>query len=424
MAKRKPQSEPTDDLLSQKAPMPKAEKPKAVPPAIPKDFPSILEYRPLASTEDWRVAKFTDLTAEFPFPINGRLPMLMMEFHELGLQNPRPWLICRKLYGIGPMILPANSDPADFEPKTRAEVCTLLGIEPKKLQAELDALRAIWQQTVDREIADKQATEPEPLPAAPSGDLEFGEEALNEFGFDRGMFEVRTFNSVTGEEEPRKDELNRIERNWFCRRVQQWSKLLSDTHAGGLARACLMNELYLKRFESAMTRLDPASKKWEPLQKSRQDMEKTYQKQLADLQSKFPETDTTGKENYRRILSDLSRAYREYYATGDHALIDMVMTADEIEVMLRASVQRPNPQYRFGLNMAIVLAKNGLNDPNWRPYVKPAVLAKMDKGFTAAVMHMREEMAEPLPDLEKGVMPEDTDYEGYEDLQELPALAK
>jgi hypothetical protein len=279
-------------------------------------------------------------------------------------------------------------------------------------------LRAVWIKQANQQPGSSATPPPDSKPETPKAELEFGEEALNEFAFNRTMFEVRTIDTVTGDEVPRSAELNRVERNWFCQRVQEWRKMLSDPNVKGLARSCLMNELYLQRFEAEMARLSPTNKRWKQLQEDRRAMESTYQKQLSDLKSAFPEMDTTGKEAYRRTLSELSKAHRDYYATGDHALIDGMRTADEIEVELRVSQQRPEPQYRFGLSMAISLAMHGINDPNWRPFIKNSVYKKMDAGFKAAAAMMREAMAEPLPDLEKGVEPDEDPTGEYEELQD------
>ena len=413
MPRHKKQSEPTDDLLSRKAETLKTEKLKPEP--APAEIPKVLEYTPLGSTEKWRVEWFEALNAEMG--ITGRMGG-MTEFHELGMQHSRPWLICRKLYGIGPMILPANADPAEFEPKSRAEVCAIMGIENKQLQAELDSLRAVWQKQ-----GDKPETSNIQQPTSnieQKEELGFADNVLEEFGFDRGMFEVRTVNITTGEEEPRKAELNRIERDWFCRRIDEWRRLLSDKNAGGLVRSCLMNELYLKRFEQEMSIWSPSSKKFIGLQEARQKLEKTYQEQLKDLYDKFPESNTTERENYRRVLSELIKCDQQYFATGDHALIDTMNTADEIEVALRTSLQRQEPQYRFGLTMAMALAMNGVNDPNWRPYIKNSVFKVLDAGMREAYMRMVAERGKPLPDLEKGVLPGENPEGEYEELQPLP----
>lgn len=162
-----------------------------------------------------------------------------------------------------------------------------------------------------------------------------------------------------------------------------------------------------------MARLGPSSKKWSELQELRQDLEQRYEAQIRQVQEVFPETATAAKDSFLRVISDLNRAHREYYGMHSNRLIDLMFTANEVEVLLRNSPQRA-PQYRLGLTVAVMEAQRGLWDPNWKPVIKPSVLRKMDDGFRTALTLVAEEMGEAMVDLEKGVAPGEGD--DFEDL--------
>jgi hypothetical protein len=422
--KKKQSAEASGDLLSQpirqEASAERVDKVDAV-----DTMDRVLVYTPLAETEKWQVEKVQLFVAEFGFDAKA-LPDQAMHFHEVGMQHTRGWLICRRLFGIGPVIPPADAHPDDLQPKSRAEICAALGLQPDELQAELDAMRGLWRNYLESQVRASKADSPLTPALSPlrgegdsrEPDLKFGDELLREFGFEEGMFEVIIYNPVTKQEEPRKQEVNRVERDWFCKRLKDWEKMLREPMASTLAREALLNDLYLRRFEMEMTRLGQSSPKWKQLYDLKKQIETIYQEQLTKLEEAFPEMQIAGKQSFRGVISDLNKMHRDYYGRGDRRLMDKVNTAAEIEVLLRQSVQRPEPQYRFGLNIAIVEAMHGLYDPNWRPQFKHSTLKKLDAGFKEAVMRMREALAEPLVDLEKGVLPGEGD--DYPDLKGPP----
>jgi hypothetical protein len=379
--------------------------------------PGVLEYTPLPGTERWRVEKFELFEAEFSI---GGGAAAMVHFHELGLQHTRPWLICRRLFGIGPMIPSADAHPDDLRPHSRAEICAALGLETADLQAELDGLRTVWREFCKREMPEPTHGEnpltPALSPDGGEGDLKFGDELLREYGFPESMFRVMVWDPVTKTEVARASEENKTERDWFVRRVHDWKKMLGEPTAGQLVRNALINELFLKRYEREMSVLSPASPKWDKFSEGRQAIETAYQEQLLRLQEIFPDMVVAGKISFRAALSDMNQAHRDYYGSGDRRRLDKINTAGEIEVLLRMSAQRPEPQYRFGLNVAIVEAMHSLYDPNFRSQFRPATLRMLDAGFKKAVMEMREAQNEPLVDLEKGVLPGEGD-----DFPDIPA---
>ena len=369
--------------------------------------PSVCEYTPLASSEQWRVEKFELLAAEFNLTGPGWEEQ-MVHLHEIGLSHTRQWLMARKLFGIGPMIIPEGADPTDFEARSRFQVCEALGIEADQLQAELDALRTVWRNYFVQEVAPQQAAEAEAA-ADVSGDVEpelkYGEEILAKHGFEESMFDAMVWDAAKKEETPRSQDKNRLERNWFTQRVEQWDKMLSEAMSSAIAREALMNELYLRRFSAEMAVLSPSSSRFRDLQGLKKETERALQQQTEKLEEMFPDMATAGKVSFRQCISDLNQGYRDYYGRGDRKLVNKINTATEMEILTRTSAQMPEPRIRFGLNVAIVEAIHGLYDPNFRTQFKPAVLKKLDAAARAAVNASREAQNEPVVDLEDGVMP-------------------
>jgi hypothetical protein len=139
MAKRKiHEAKPVGDLLPPRqvegAPVLTA----AAEPVVEQGL-KLLEYLPLGDSGKWRVEKYEDFAIEFQSVKDAEA---MTQFHELALGYSRSWLMARQVFGIGPVILPAGSDPEDFRPKARAEVCARFTLTPAELQAEFDVLRA------------------------------------------------------------------------------------------------------------------------------------------------------------------------------------------------------------------------------------------------------------------------------------------
>ncbi len=360
--------------------------------------PTILEYIPLGSADQWRVERFDLLSAEFLIDGCGPWEQQMSLFHELASAQVRRWLIVRRLFGIAPLI---SASDEDFSILPREQVCALLGIQPKELQAELDALRAQWRNTASRQPEKTNPDTDRNEPESPATEFKFGHEILERHGFPENMF--NEFDAKRGPEQ------NRLERDWFAKRVTEWDKMLSEPMAESIAREALLNELYLRRLQVEMTVLSPSSKRWQELLAAKNDIEVRREAQLEKLSEMFPESSLAGKVSFRAVISELNQAHRDYYANGDRQLIDKIFSHAEVEVLLRQSVQQQEPQYRFGLNVAIIQAMHGLYDANFRSRIKLSVFKKLDAGFRATVNQVREELREPLVNLEEGVEPGEGD---------------
>lgn len=399
-------------------------------PADPPQAPVDLDYQ--CGNVLWRAERFEELAAEFGLRLEGGLTWAATarRFTAFAQQQPRPWLVVRRLFGLGPLIPPPDASPDDLRLWTRAE----LAEKGYAVQAELDTLRAAWGMeqkpliTTTEAAATAPATTPAPAPQTqgiPEGELPLDDKILERFQFHERIFRIMvydpTLNDGKGGSVQRSEEENRMERAWFTSRVQEWAKMLGDKIAGPIARDALMNDLYLRRLEMEIATADPRGRG--VLLTQKEGYRKAYQEQVVVLQGMFPEMAVAGKVTFRGVVSDLIAAHRDYYAHKDRRLVDQVFTATEIEFGLRASAQ-VGMQHRFSLTLAIAEARNGLWDPNFKPLFKQSVYKKLDAGFNAAVNAAREAMGEPLIDLENGVMPGEGDqYEDFDDT-ECPACGK
>lgn len=451
MAKSKKQAaDVLGDLMSQPAPAEplnrKRDDVEVVPthPIVVATAPKSLEYRPVGSLDKWMVEKFELLSVEMGLQPEGSPESFrgsgqrtedsvgneddgclgawekeMALFHGAAAEYSRGWLMVRRLFGVRPIIPPADAHMDDLEVQSREEVCRTLGLDKEQLQAELDAVRARWGQELQK-LQGLQALPKEEAPENKKGELEFGDEVLKEFGFSERMFQLKMYDPVSKTEQERPPEENRAERTWFAQRITDWRKMLQEPMASALTREALMNDLYLRRLGTEMTTLSPTNPKFENMRRSKADMEEAYQNQLEQLQVMFPELNIAGKISFKAQISDVFKAWREYHARKDTQLIDRVRTAGEIEVELRQSVQAPEARYRFSLNVAIVEARHGLFDPNFRSQFRPSTLKKLDQGFRKAVEEVRLAEGEALVDLEDGVMPgEGSEYEDIPDEVEM-----
>lgn len=413
MARRRTPPADTADLLS--APRPPAR--PSVPPtdaAGSAEPPVTLEFRPLTSAAPWQVERFAELASEFGFTPQQGWEAQMAAFHFQASTRTRPWLLVRRLFGVGPMVPPPDTHPDDLRLWSQAELGAALGLTPADLKVELDGLKLHLQQ--QRAVQERQAAPVEVAAAAEPvrGELGLDDALLRRFQFSERMFRVHSYDPEQKVEVPRAAADNRMERDWFVTRVQSWARMLEDPVGGGLAREALLNELYLRRLEYDMTVVAPTTQKYRELYTLKDKTQSAYKDQLERLQKMFPEMGVAGRITAKGVFSDASQAHRDYYGHGDRRLMDGLFTACELEFLTRTSEQMPVPRLRMGQNLYLLEAISGLYDPEWRSQLKPHVLKRLDAAAQAAVVQVRDELGEPLPDLEKGVLPgEGDEFEDY-----------
>ena len=380
----------------------------------------------------WHVERFDLLVARFAMDVKsmGEAELAAQRFHAFAAQHPRQWQVVRRLFGIAPIIPPADSHDDDLRIWTREELVAegvYGGVE--QIESEVEALCIMWRDHLNRLEQSKQAeTESTSLTAArqrrptdvPTDELELDDKLLERFQFSERIFKIKVWDPNGGDESKggeiaRPEEENRVERDWFVGRVKGWQKMLSDSIGGPVARAALMNDLYLRRMESEIATA-PQSRR-AGLMEGQQRLAKEYNTAIEKLQEMFPDLAVAGRITFRAVLSDVIIATRDYYARADRRLVDKVFTASEIEFQLRSSLQLP-AQHRFSLGLAIVENIHGLYDPEFRSQFKPATLKKIDAMTRAAREAARELQNEPVVDLERGVAPDEPDqFEDFNDEQ-------
>ena len=371
------------------------------------EAPRLLRYLPLMQAEDWQVERFDLLAAEIladgQHSGDGHWGRRMQLFHEFAQHQTRGWLIVRRLYGIAPLVPGPNAHPDDLKTHTAAEIVDAAIVPDKAtLAAELANLREQFLAAHPVEVVSQ--------PVTPAQELLLDDALLEKFGFDKAMFQLVGYNRVLECDAPRSKEENRVEQNWFCEqlRYEKWQKMLVHKLYGDIARDALMNLLYLRRVQKEMAPLSSSHPRFKELNSQKTSFATTYQKQLDDLQGKFPELAISGETSLRGFASDMIIGNRDYYANGSNKLINRFCTAAEMEWMLRVAVQRP-ASFSLGLSVCIVEASKGAYDPNFRSQFKPAVLKILTAGFRSGAEACRTILNEPVVDLTKGVSPDEPD---------------
>lgn len=380
-----------------------------------------LEYQPVGELGVWRVERAAELWGRFHVeqsPEAGTMKWI----HE-SLRSYPLWIVVRRLFGIAPVIPPADADLEDLRVWTAPELCERFGYSAEMLDAQVESCVVHWQQWRARQ--EKQQAEVAAL-ALPKvelaeGELPLGEEALlTMFGFSTKMF-APTWTSGTGDDKQthqRPREENLAEQKWFCQRIRELGRMLNETRSGVdvLARTILMNELDLRRLHPEMAKHPPFTVEWRRLNESKGELESRITEQHAKLTAKFPEMAASNKVAFRYCIADLITAERDYYAYGDNRLIDKIRTVAEVDFLTRGTVQQNLPKMRLGQDVFILSAIEGLRDPNWRPWLPNKVLRKLDAGVRAAIEVVRQGEGEQLVDIEK-------EGEEFEDFMQIGKVA-
>jgi hypothetical protein len=395
-------------------------------PAPPEKFelPRLLRYLAMGETgERWQVERFDLLVAGFAMVVKSvaEAEAVAQAFHAFAVEHPRQWQIVRRLFGIAPVVPSADSHDDDLRIWTREELVAegIYG-DLEQIEAELEVLRVLWRDHLNRTEQSRQAEAVSTKLEAPPGELALDDKLLETFQFSERIFKVNVYDPTAGEdgkgaEVPRGDTENRIEREWFTKRVIGWQKMLQDPMGGPVARSALMNDLHLRRLEYEIA-VSPSNRR-DKLLELQQRLTKDYNTAIEKLQEMFPDLAVAGRITFRAVLSDVIVAHRDYYARADRRLVDKVFTASEIEFQLRSSLQL-GAQHRFSLGLAIVENIHGMYDPEFRSQFKPSTLKKIDAMTKAAREAARELQNEPVVDLERGVSPEDPDqFDDFNDEQ-------
>lgn len=368
-------------------------KPKPPPgsPAVERKAPAsvVMEFRRLDSREQIRIERWEALRAEFADLEKEALP----DWDAVMRRHPRTFLIVRRLFGVVPVLLPLSGDPEDYRTRSRAEVMEELGITEAQLRAELDEARRQWKNTLP---GAELCTGPNPsstLAPASAPEIQLSDdEVLVAHGFPAD----RMFRS-----EP--DQKQR-----FVARVREWSALLKHKLVQTTARTALLLEMRIARIELALATEDPTAtgdeerKRYRDLASELAKLADQHSEAIGRIDEMAPWFNVTGQTlSFKNAVSELVAGIQEYQSSGSTAKVDGIFTAAEIQVLLRTSVQRSEPQYRLGWVTAVNASREFLFDPNGRSKFKHSHLAKLDAGFKEGVRRLVETSGESVPDLER-----------------------
>lgn len=374
---------------------------------------AVLEFTNMGEGKPWRIEKWEALAAEFP----GLTRERVAEWDLCMSRSQRRHTIMRRLFGVGPVIIPLSSDPDDFRAMSAGDLCEFLCIQRPALEAELEEARRQWKIYTTQDAALGQvngapkagdpdaeliedgamaASAPEPKgtrPAAATPEIAHGDdETLRMAGFSpEAMFRQDTSGKAR-----------------FVDRVREWGPILRDRMTATTARSALLNELRVWRLEQCLMEEDPAARDKESRKRYREladeldSVNRAYQGQLQIIEQQAPWFNVTGQTlSFKNAISELVQGLQEYHASGNSQKIDGIFTATEIQVLLRTSVQNPEPTYRLGWVTHVNASREWLYRQEARRQFKAADLAKLDAGFKAAVRAYVEDSGTHMPDLER-----------------------
>ena len=390
----------------------------------PRPAPSasaVVEFVNLSENKPWRIEKWEALTAEFHGLTRDRLP----EWELCMSRSSRRHTIVRRLFGMGPVIIPLSADPDDFRAMSPDDLCEFLRIDRQALSAEMEEARRQWKGMAAK---DQDGYSPKSRPDGKDPD----EDLIEDGAKTASVAESKPPSAQAPEISHGDDETLRLagfapermfhhDTAWkprFVDRVREWGPILRDRMTATTARSALLNELRVWRLEQCLMEEDPAARDKESRKRYREladeldTVNRAYQGQLQLIEQQAPWFNVTGQTlSFKNAISELVQGLQEYHANGNTEKLDGIFTATEIQVLLRTSSQSPEPTYRMGWVTHVNSSREWLYRQEARRQFKASDLAKLDAGFKAAVRAYVEDSGEHVPDLER----EGADGE-YEDI--------
>lgn len=352
----------------------------------------------LAPNQDpWRVLRPDGLQEDLPeaFAEEGLTPEALTRLHGILEPQKRYWRIVRLLWGVQPAVMDPDADPQELRLLRLRELADELGVTPRQLKQEIDAMRGFVAASL-RDGLPETDTSPE-VSLRPQRDPD---EDLFAAAESRG--------DLTDEQLLRRhrlwfDLMEPTDRAHLATRARQWSRALSHHMAGDLARQALLTEHEINRMQSAMVAMHPAGddeQRYRLMADRLDATQKTYRDQMKQLDAVFPYMGMAGRGmSFSGALATITEAIREAEAAGDFRLVDGVHTAAEVEILLRRSAQKPDCAYRLGWVAHVNAARHGLFDPHWKNPIPSPVLRRLDTAFRRAYAEACESDGVPVPDL-------------------------
>jgi hypothetical protein len=326
----------------------------------------------------------------------------------------RAWGICKRLGGIHPAILPLDVDARKLGAMSVDKVKEVFQMTEEEMALTLSILQLAWQHLIAASdmpsiASSVQATAPPPpeapaavkpavpslraqAPAVPTPDG-FSEEEISLL--DLATYPTTIFDFQGGMHD------KRMEISWFCGRIKEVRKVFEEPMTKALARNALLNELQLRRVNDRLVVMDPADKEFVKLQDTKQQIEKTYGEQWAQIEKLCPAVmATTSRKESLSTLAEIISLYLDYNKNPDNAPRDGIFTDDEIQVLFRTSQQMPETRYRLGWVLACNEAKRALGDPKYKRKLSTTQCRILDTSFAHAFGKISDHMKNFKPDLE------------------------
>ena len=331
------------------------------------------------------------------------------KFHFWAAGRPdllAPWTIARMFFGIEPMIQSENADVDLYGSSLSVdEIADLRKCDAEEIKIELQALAMAWKvfqrtQPVEAPVRSlvpaNDFTPPSDqkfdVPDAPLSPIQ--SDVLKYRGFFPSDFEVDGNKAWT-------EGLANREMQALYARLIELKKVFDEPMAKEVGRQALINEVLLRRVDQELLRMAPSSPKFAILRQTKQEIETTLLKQWAEVEKICPFVKgAINKMTAIGAFSDLGKGDMEWSRDKTHIVFDGLYTAYEMQAELRESEQLPSG-YRPGWVAAVLEARAGLFDPNFRRTMKNSYCKILDMAFQAAAKAYNERWGIKLPDLLK-----------------------
>lgn len=314
------------------------------------------------------------------------------------------WTVARMFFGIEPVIQDEKADIDLYGSSLSIdEIAEKRGCDAEEVKMELQAIGAAWkvfQRTIPVEApAPVAAVINDFTPPAEQTSLQLTDAPLTAVQTDVLKFRGFSPKDFEMDDKRRTDEQSNQELQALYGRIVELKKVFDEPMAKEVGRQALINEIFLRRIDQQLLRLATDSPKFAVLRETKQEVETTLLKQWAEVEKICPFIKgAINKMTAIGAFSDLARGYQEWTKDKTKQIIDGMFTAYEIQAEMWESEQLP-PHYRPGWVAAIVEARAGLFDPNFRRSISNSKCKILDMAFQAAAKAYNERFNVKLPDL-------------------------
>ena len=354
---------------------------------------SFVEYN-APGGDRWRAEGGAQLCKDFDIAV-AHVNQLE-EWHATFAPQEQMWLVLRRIYTVAPLLGESTAD--DLRRWTAAELALSLGLDEKIIEGILSEARLRWRRARVQSGIDRGSDRKEGRSEVRALTTEEVEKLVMRYGF----------NFISDEEE----------RRWVANRCRDLEPYLEDEGARSIARNAIQQELHiyfvLDRRIQRLREIEPAGSD-DDIQRKREGIDDRILELIEARQKAVTSYENTRKTlgdtpaqrksigqrmEFHDCMSGVIEAVQEYYSNDNHALIDGLYTAAEVELLLKETSLRP-AQYRADVVFGVAEAKIGIWDKEWELKGFPREsLRKLLKGFRSGIEAMRAEDGEMTPDME------------------------